>query len=504
VWSAADDTFAADDDHRAVARGESTLVVTRGGARDSTRATRGQNVFTTKLAWSVCLASALAAGAASGPGGALPFETLGKALTSAADAAQAKDAPAPKDLLERLEPLHDCIRLGAFELWLPRKVVKLDASVTDASPSDQTRDFAVALVKLQREWLERVGIGGEDLASDRAALDDFLRFATRVRRSPFPAPDAEALASRKLIETAFFGVAQADHTHRSVLILAPTRAQFVAVLGAAGSMSAIQRSFFWSDEAGHSGSVALAPGRLLVALSIEAAPAADSLRDEALAPEVRLQTIVHSASHMLSTQFVPTAPKWFNEGLAIVDTIATVRADETLCTGYPTTAASSGFSLGGDMEGVFFWAARQASPYREGASAHYFTDELRGAHVRDGFKIVNLEDIRASLPLSIPMLTEGYEMPKSIAVAPPGFKKGFAEFFRAYCAGFVHWLDLDQATRPRVLNRLVSELHHLPPPGKEKPGPLYKCAHSLCGRTIGEALDPETDLEAGFFVYLAR
>ena len=461
-------------------------------------------MFTTKFASSVCVASALAAGASFAAPGALPFETLGKALTSAADAAQPKDAPPARDVFERIEPLHDNIRLGAFELWIPRKIVKPDGSVTDATPSDQTRDFAVALVKLQRDWLERVGVDGEDLARDHTAAEDFLRFAARVRKPPYPAPDVEALAARKQLETAFFGVAQAEHTHRSVIILAPTRAQFVAVLGAAGSMSAIQRSFFWSDEAGHSGSVALAPGRLLVALSNEGAPAADSLRDEAIAPDVRVQTIVHSASHVLSAQFIPSAPKWFVEGLAIVDTIATVRTDETLCTGHPASAASSGFSLGGDMEGVFFWAARQASPYREGASTHWFIDELRGAHTRDGFKIVNLDDVRISIPLSIPLLTEGFEFPKAIAVAPPGFKKGFAEFFRAYCAGFVHWLDVEQPTRPRLLNRLISELHRAPPPGKEKPGPLYKVVHSLCGRTIGEALDPEADLEAGFFAYLAR
>jgi hypothetical protein len=227
------------------------------------------------------------------------------------------------------------------------------------------------------------------------------------------------------------------------------------------------------------------------------------MRDDVLAAEVRLQTVVHAAAHMLSQRYIPKAPSWFREGLAIVDTVATVKFDDTLCTGYPASPMSSGYTMQSGTEGVFMWAARQASPFREGASAHWFVPELREARTRDGFKAFDLDNLRNWMPLSMPLLTEGFEVPRGVAVAPSGLKKGFAELYRAYCASFVHWLDTEQPARPRVLDRLVSELHRLPPVNdKDKPGPLYKLAHSLSGRTIGESLDPETDLEAGFFVWL--
>ena len=425
---------------------------------------------------------------------ALPFERLGRALLATADEARAGSA-ADSSVLTRLEPLHERIALGAVELWIPRRVVEADGSLHDGPKPKDVADEVAGLVALERAWLERAT---DDETKLRAAGDALGRVApllAKARAFPLEAPSAERLAARTALEQLFFDAPTTNGRSELVVVLAPSRAQFVALLGAGGLVYQQARELYWIDSARDHVFHWLDFDASVVAQTVAPEPRGEpALQDVAMLAEVATQWVVHGASHALSARFAAGAPPWFGEALAIGDTISSLGADETLCSGAAPPAARLDLAVT-----ALAWVTLHASPYRGRASSKWFAKELKGARSRDGLLVVDLQREREAFRVPPPLLGAASTLPSLVDTAPLGAKQGYAEMFRAYSTAFVHWLDTAEGARERLLPRLMRELR-----ARGKHASLHEVARELGARTLGASGDPQLDLEAAFGAWLAR
>jgi hypothetical protein len=231
----------------------------------------------------------------------------------------------------------------------------------------------------------------------------------------------------------------------------------------------------------------------------------DPLRDEPVELEALMQNFVHTAAHMLNMVFTPTVPRWWDEGVAICDTIAVRHADETICTGFADMSAAASTPSTNLVLGVFLWVTRHKSPFREGFSPTFFDAPLRTAWSRDGFQVIDLDTVTPIFRVPPPLLADRTGAPDVVLRAPKGARKGFAELYRAYCTAFVHWLDVQRPQSARsLLEDLCLELGKFTYEVGAVDVPLYQLAARLTGHTIGASPDPKLDLEAAFVAHLSR
>jgi hypothetical protein len=431
----------------------------------------------------------------------IPFDEAGEALLDLAGKHGAKDAGAETRVELRLRPLHERLRLGGVELWIPKRVLD-DRLVPRPGPA--AKDVAAMagnLVELQREWLDRTGAGGAELEVAAGALSVLERFARELRRFGERADVAQA---RVRVEELFFRSPVAETSHAPILILAPTRAQYIGAIGAAALLAPRERGRLCAESARRGTSASLAPRVSVIAWTTgRAGERASPLDDELLEPEEAHQNLVHAASHVLAAVLVPSSPAWFGEGLAIGDTIATLGADETLCTGAAELSAGSGYTHMGGGAGILLWVTRHKSPYRGGASARHFLEPLRAAWSREGFQVLDLDTVLPSYRVEPPLLGDGAGTPERVARGSDGSRKGFAELYRAYCAAVVHWMGRRELADGRsLLASLCSALSRIPYAPGQTSSPLYQLALSTSGSTLGVAGE-ENDLEAQFVAWLA-
>lgn len=462
----------------------------------------------------------LAPPGAAAQAGAVPFEKLGRALLDASDAAgtaEYKSAPASPEaaILRRIQPLHARLRLGGIEIWIPTRTIGSDLRAGDGMSARAARPIAEALVALERRWVELADLDGGDARACAAAFDALAAW-TKTLRDEAPAPqDATETAAVERALSWFADPAGRSGTRSKrefpiVLILAPTRAHYLAVLGAAGLTQPAYKDLLWSAQAPKSQATPLFHSAML--LSMANPPVRDGgspYESRSLAQADSIQNAVHLSSHMLTQIVVPVVPDWFAEGLALADTIQIAGVDETICSGYRETVDMPGRSPvpipGVGPAGSFVWVTRELSPYRGGSSEHWFLRELAAAHDERGFQILDLATGVVALTESGPFLGAQAVLPEVVAKAPDGLKKGFAEFFRAYCAAFVRFLEGEKPAANNLLElALVRLKKRTPRSGGAPPEDLTQVLFDLTAKTLGGRGGQEQDLEAAFVAWLEK
>jgi hypothetical protein len=446
------------------------------------------------LIWLVC--------AAPQGGRAQVFEDLGRALldvaASAPAAAGASSAPGEARLLEQLAAVHDVFDVGALEVWLPTR--GLDAR-GEADTLERPRfwiQIPKLAVELQARWYER--LAPDDAAARKraqAALEELGRWARRLQVKGEPPRDAAfADAAREL------RALWAEQGVRPRVFVAPTRAQFVGLLGAAGIVLPNQRANLWTELSLRSANTYFLPTSLAFAcvggpLSEEDSP----IRGRELEAEALRTYAAHALSHQLAHLLVPTAPLWFGEGLALYDTVAVAGVDETLCAGYSGRKVTPVDDVQSALGNALIYARIERSPYRTGGCKDLFVDELRLARVEGGFRVLDLDTSREGLTVSGPFLRARAALPPQVEHGPRGLKEGYAEFFRAYCGAFVAYLAHERAGDASLLAIVLRRLHER---RAQSSGDLVAVLGELTGKTLGQSLDPDSDLEGAFVVWLGE
>lgn len=444
--------------------------------------------------------------------GALEFEALGQRLLSRADAKGspplAAEASAEDRLLARLSSLHHRLRLGACEVWVPREAQRTPEGRPVAATVAACAGYAQHALKLERAWLEHMGL--EEKARNEAkkaigALEAWTR-TWKEGHIGETKPDVEAALDR--VAEAFRGptaAAQsapaAGFTHAPALFVTATRTDFASLLGATGIFDPSVRGALWIASVRTWLSAALQTGVGAVCLSY-GPPGEDGppLVDNPMSPGEVAPQVVHQVSHLLTAQALPGAPPWLLEGMALADTVAQTKNDETRCSGSSAgneTSAKSGFQAG-QIEDFRMLPGMPAelSPYRRGPSSHYFVKELARARAGDGFKIV---DFQTGKPLTItgPFLLPREKIPAAVATGEEGLKPGYAEFFRAYVGSFAHFLGEQTHEKKPLLPALIRALQ-----AKGRGADFHATLAALTGRTLGESLDAKKDWEAAFVAWL--
>lgn len=453
---------------------------------------------------------------------AIPFGELGNALIAAADARRGGEpvtegGDAEVRFLRRIEPLHQRIRLGAIELWVPTDAIdcvgKLESglTVTDVAP------IAKGVIKLEKSWVELAELDGGDSARSKKALTRIENWANSLI-SPRLAEVSQELAADNAWLSACFRRApnrssanDVERPYGIVLLFAPKRAHYLAVLGAAGVLDERNRRWFWQDSGRRGAGAALYPRSCVVPFTYGPHEATGPwCQNHAIAADELLQLTVHQLSHVVTLNVAPTAPTWFAEGLALFDTIRAVGADESLCTGFRVTIDTLMPFAGGNSArgpaGMLMWVTRQASPYRDGASTKFFLKELANAwDAKKGFAILDLETGKVAQFQKGPFLGSRAEVPPSIESAPTGVKQGFAEFFRAYCAAFVDHLFETKLERRRLLQLVLVELKSRSPDvGQEPTHDLLDALEKWTSNTHDASTSGTDSVERAFVDWLAK
>lgn len=409
-------------------------------------------------------------------------------------------------LLLRLAPACERVDLGALELWLPRSEVDAKGKPARAKRPRGWKDVALGALELQERWLDVLGVlatpEGPALRADLAALTD------HVRRLPAKGPlesDEEIVQTARRLRIALAG--KRWQAHGLVLLVAPGRAHYAALLGAAGIVRPSSRAHLWQPIARRTANQRLTQSALAVALAWgprddDGPWDAEFSMQEA---DARQQTL-HAASHLLSSALLPQAPMWFTEGLAVADTVELVGADETLCTGYEGRDRTPFDGWDSVPEAFLAYARLERSPYRGTGSGELFVDQLRQAREEQGFRVLDLDRARVVLVAPGPFLGDEARVPDDVARGPRAVKEGFAEFFRAYCAAFVGWMHAQRdAQGSSLLARTLVELRARGEALRGKPNTELEAAiAAACGRTLGRSRDSQRDLEAAFVAWLGE
>lgn len=434
------------------------------------------------------------------------YETLGRRLLEAADRAgsgQAAEDPraSPEQrLLARLAPLHHVFELGVTEVWVPARGLDARGEESALARPKPWPMLARLAVELQGTWYERLAPADEETrARGRAALETLSRWAKRVQpKSEVPRDEALLAAAREL------RVQWAPDDVRMRVVVAPTRAQFVGLLGASGVFVPRNKQVLWTALSLRSANTYFLPTAL--AFALVGGPLAEEdppLRERELEAEALRTYAAHALSHQLSNLLVPSSPFWFGEGLALFDTVGAVGLDETLCAGYSGRKATSVDDVQ-STHNALIYARIERSPYRSGGCKDLFVDELRNARVAGGFRVLDLDTSREGVVLPGPFLVERAALPELVDQGPRGLKEGYAEFFRAYCGAFVAFL----AAQPfeeggSLLDAALRRLHERRYDASAELKRLSSVLGELTGKTLGQSLDPERDLEGDFVAWLA-
>ena len=151
-----------------------------------------------------------------GAGGDLPFERLGQAWIDAQPVTE------------------ESVSLGAFELRLPTRTVDEDGELERARRPRGWKELAKLLVALQRRWVDELGLEDESLDASLVLLERRARGLSA--KGKLSESEAEAAAGRR-VRFALLGTEAPEQMTR--LTLAPTRAHFVALIGARKSLRPI-------------------------------------------------------------------------------------------------------------------------------------------------------------------------------------------------------------------------------------------------------------------------
>ncbi len=427
-----------------------------------------------------------------------PVEAFGVKLLERAGSLDAASAQAT-DLRARLAPLHERVRVGAFELWMPREA--LDAGgrwVAHKAPREASK-YVDALAKLQVRWVARLSAEDGQVAPPQA--QEFARWAAAWKPGKRVANEREA-ALHDFVFERIHGAPRSEGGFGHIVCIAPTRAQLCALAGAHVALKPSALSWIDAPWLSLCREFFLPEGVLVIGLA-SCASGADSsaFLDEPLPPLTVLENLTHNASHAITNARHTGAPRWWREGLAVDDTLSVAGTDETLCSG------ASDASLGGEISAAIQWMSvlsRYKSPFRGPGAAKGFVDALRQARRERGFELIDLDTNRPALTVQGPWLGNPERAPDHIDSAPPGVRKCYAELRRAYDTAFVRFLDSDGALqRASTLQTLSREYARRIAAGQRQVS-LHRLCLELTSRSIGASSDPAHDLEAAFDAFLSR
>ncbi len=435
----------------------------------------------------------------------LPFETAGKELLAAADRARGKLPVAPGNVVARLAPLHCRVRLGALELWLPKKVLNDRLA---ARPGPELRDFthlATDFVELERGWIERLPGSAEDRARAHEAADTLALWTATLVGSALPEMPEDTNTARVALERFFHRRELDERAPALVLIVAPTRAQLLGLLGAAATVEPSLAITLCRERQRRASSCQIKPGVMVLAQSsVGDGERASPTRNVALDPDELRQANLHAASHLLSAVLTPAAPAWWSEGIALCDTIETCGADETLCTGVADANPLAAVPTSGSPLEILLWVTRHKSPFRGGASRAHFIEVLAAALKPEGLSVLDLDRMEPAGRIPPALLGERAPLPTLVVAGTHGVKKGHAELYRAWSGGFMHWLSTQRRKDDTLLDALCRELARVPWEPERSRSALHEFCRQACGRTLGASDDPALDLEAAFAASLRR
>ncbi len=441
--------------------------------------------------------------AAAQNGSGWPLDEFGAKLlersAALAPAAAAPGANASKDLRERLAPLHERYRVGAFELWLPKQVLDGRGVWSDARPLREAHKFVDALARFQVGWVARSSETGGAEPTPEAL--EFARWAASWKPTKRGLTPREAALHAHMSER-LNAAPTAPDAFGLVVCIVPSRAQLCAIAGAQIALDPASRTWIDAPWLSQCREFVLPIGVLVVSTVGRARGSTPAeLVDEPLEFERALENAVHNASHALTARHHAGAPRWWREGLAIYDTLAVLGSDETICSGAAESSDSAELSATVDW---MFWTSRYKSPYRGAGSDRYFSGALKRAWRGDGFELVDLDTNRPALRAAIPQLAENALVPEAVLRAPPSQRKCYAEHLRAYSTAFVRYLDSDgSAVRPSTLQVLSRELARRSKSGLRRSA-LHALALELTSRSIGASQDAARDHEAAFVAWLTR
>ncbi len=425
------------------------------------------------------------------------FERLGRRLIELADERAGPRANEADTTSERLGALHSALGLGAFELWAP--LVTLDAKGREA-PGARAKDLidrGRRLLALQRYWLEREDPAEATGPAARAAIPQLEAWWASLKALPHTPPSEGAQSARSALE-AHFGLPMRSG-RRLTMIFAPTRAQYLAVVGARGVLSTKARPHIWTVVDQTAPFTSLRDGSSVFAATWALGREGSALLEDAgMSRPEQEQWFTHAAAHQLMYWLVPMAPPWFVEALAIDATRSVCGADETDCNGCREVESIPTWWLGG-LEALSL-LSREKGPFR-GASATRFAKPLRAAAREGGFMILDLERERPGEIVQTLLLGPNPPAPEDVVRGGLGVRKGLAEFQRAYTVAFVGFLQLEF---PDSFGRLLSALRRVPfraTPGRSA---LHELVREHFQLTLGESSDPEADLEARFRAWISR
>lgn len=435
----------------------------------------------------------------------LPFDAAGKEVLEASDRARGKLPVAQKSVVARLAPLHQRVRLGALELWLPQKALNERLAARPGPAARDVARLARDLVELQRGWIERTPGLSEDRARAHEARETLARWAATFVGGEVPDMPEDVRAARLELERFFHRRELDERSPAVVLVVAPTRAQFLGLLGAAGAIDPALAPTLCSERQRRAASAQLAPGVMALAqTSVGEGERASPTRDVPLDPEDLRQANLHAASHLLGVVLAPASPAWWSEALALRDTISTCGADETLCTGFADTHPLAAVPTSASPLEILLWVTRHRSPYRGGASRAHFLPALAEALTTDGLSVLDLDRSERAGHIPPRLLGERAPLPPLVVAGSTGVKKGHAELYRAWCGGFVHWLSTQRLKDEALLDVLCRELARIPWEPERARSALHETCTRVAGRSLGASDDPALDLEAAFTASLRR
>ncbi|HKD99539.1 MAG TPA: hypothetical protein VKE69_00905 [Planctomycetota bacterium] len=432
---------------------------------------------------SIALVPLLLAAAIRQGDGKVDYPGLGKAYLADADAKRPAGEE-PKTFLDRIGALEHRIPFGAFTLGIPKS----------AKPAEVQADAALAM-KVVRAWVERSDADGKPDDDAKKALAKLDAWIKGWKPASIGATTPEVDAALALVAKV---IPHADPP--PAVLLAPRRADFFALVGAAGIFDPTQSARLWTDGMKTWASATVLPGVTVIALTWGNANA--PLVGLDMSPMEQAAAVAHNASHAVTNTVLARAPFWLRESFAIVDTIDAVKEDETRCTGFTSGAQTeerSGFQPGQLQDFALVPAiSAEKSPYRRGPSGHFFLKELKAARHPDGFALADFDtgDTKKTLLVKTPLLRDADAMPAEVKAAAPGYQGSFAEFFRAYGAAFVHYLGDQKHDKKPIVPAVLAEM-------AASKSTFHQAAEKVTGRTIGASADPKKDWEGAFLAWLA-
>lgn len=430
------------------------------------------------------------------------FEAYGRRLLEAAAATgnvPALAATGEQRLLAHLEPLHESFELGLIDVWVPTRGLDADGQERKLARPKHWPMIARYAVDLEQRWYAVLApTDAETRRRGRDALELLGRHARRLQPKSSPSDDADLSEAVHELRRQW---ARDDFRFR--VVVAPTRAQYAGLIGAAGLEQPGFSGQLWTEHSARAANTYFSASAL--AFSMVGGPTSETqpvaFERELDAEAVRTYA-AHAMAHQLSNLLVPSAPLWFGEGLALYDTVALVGVDETLCSGYSGRKTTSLDDVQSAMSNALVYARIERSPFRTGGCKDLFVDELRTARVQGGFSVLDLDTSREGVVLSGPFLTERAPIPELVAAGPKGLKEGYAEFFRAYSGAFVAFLADQREGDGSLLEAALRRLHERRWDESREQRRLSSVLGELTGKTLGVSMDPEHDLEGAFARWL--